>query len=371
MIDLTIVVPTLNERDNIEPMVAKLERVLTGIMWEVVFVDDDSADGTAQRIRELAQTNPRIRCLHRIGRRGLSSACIEGALSSTAAVIAVTDADMQHDETLLPQMLLTLKNGSYDIVIGSRYMEGGSADSFDNWRAKVSDVATRIGKRLIKADVTDPMSGFFMIRREAFDRAVRNLSGIGFKILLDLFTSYPGKLRFAELPYQFRERLHGTSKLDTMVIWEYLMLVIDKRSGGLVPARFLMFCVVGGLGLGVNLVVLGMLLRDFGVTFVQGEAIATVTAMVFNFWLNNIFTYRDRRLKGWRFVQGLISFCLVCGIGGVASVGAANFLFGQGGRWWAAGIAGALISVTWNYAATSMVTWRNAMKRSRRLGLPQ
>jgi dolichol-phosphate mannosyltransferase len=366
MIDLTIVVPTLNERDNIQPMVAELERVLVGVAWEVVFVDDDSADGTVARIQELAQSNPRIRCLHRIGRRGLSSACIEGALSSTAPVIAVTDADMQHDETLLPQMLLTLKNGSYDIVIGSRYMAGGNADSFDSWRAKVSEVATRLGKRLIKADVTDPMSGFFMIRRDAFDRAVRSLSGIGFKILLDIFTSYPGRLRFAELPYQFRERLHGDSKLDTMVIWEYLMLIIDKRSGGLVPARFLMFCLVGGLGLGVNLAVLDTAIQYLPVNFRTAVAIATFTAMVFNFWLNNVFTYRDRRLKGWRFVQGLISFCLVCSIGGIANVGAADFLFGQGKEWWAAGIAGALVSVIWNYATTSIFTWRNAMKRSRR-----
>jgi dolichol-phosphate mannosyltransferase len=363
--ELTVVVPTLNERDNIGPMVELLGQVLHGIAWEVVFVDDDSSDGTVERIRQIAAADSRVRGIHRIGRRGLSSACIEGMLSSSAPYIAVTDADLQHDETLLPAMLKTLKEQKLDIVIGSRYIEGGSAEGLNDWRSTVSQVATKIAQRVIKIEVGDPMSGFFMLTRPAFERSVRNLSAIGFKILLDLFASHPGPLKFKELPYQFRERQHGESKLDSMVIWEYLMLLFDKRCGGLVPARFVMFGAVGGLGLGVHLVVLGGLMKYLAIPFGTAQAAATLTAMVFNFTLNNVFTYRDRRLKGWGFAWGLLTFCLVCGIGGIANVGASAQLFGGGKSWWLSGIAGAFISSIWNYVASSIFTWRGGSKKVR------
>src|SRR5256885_2325549 len=228
--ELAVIIPTLNEYGNVAPMIERLERVLEGIAWEAIFVDDDSTDRTRDAIRAIARRDPRIRSLHRIGRRGLASACIEGALASSAPYIAVIDADMQHDESLLPEMLHILKSEPLDIVIGSRYAEGGGMGELSAGRVRISGFATRLGRRILRAEIADPMSGFFMVRRDAFDQAVRKLSGIGFKILMDLFASSPQPLRFKELAYEFRSRSYGSSKLDSLVVWEYVMLVEIGRA---------------------------------------------------------------------------------------------------------------------------------------------
>lgn len=142
--ELTVVVPTLNERDNIGMLVDLLDTALDTVNWEVIFVDDDSADGTAERVRELGRRDRRVRCLQRLGRRGLATACIEGALAASAPYIAVMDADMQHDEKLLPQMLAILKSEPVDLVVGSRYVAGGGIGGLDAARANISAFATRL-----------------------------------------------------------------------------------------------------------------------------------------------------------------------------------------------------------------------------------
>ncbi len=353
---LAVVVPTLNESANIPVLVARLHAVLRGIEWEVVFVDDDSRDGTADVARRIAQQDARVRCLQRIGRRGLSSACIEGILATSAPIVAVMDADLQHDETLLPRMFAALTAGELDIVVASRYVPGGSIGALSGARARISDLATKLSRLIVRSDLADPMSGFFMLRREAFDGAVRNLSGQGFKILLDLFASSARPLRFRELAFTFRARKFGESKLDSMVAWEYLMLIADKLIGHIVPVRFVLFALIGGLGVGMNLFVLRLAL-DLGARFAAGETVATLAAMVFNFLLNNQLTYRDRRLKRWKLVRGLVTFCVGCSIGAVANIGIAAQVFGEGQSWWLAGLAGALIGAVWNYAIASTYTW--------------
>jgi dolichol-phosphate mannosyltransferase len=357
---LAVVVPTLNERSNVVVLVGLLHAVLAGIEWEVVFVDDDSRDGTADVARRLAQSDPRVRCIQRIGRRGLSSACIEGILATSAPVVAVMDADLQHDETLLPRMYAALAGGDLDIVVASRYVAGGSVgEGLDKRRALISAVATRLSRLVVKSTLADPMSGFFMLRREAFNAAVRNLSGQGFKILLDLFASSPRPLRFRELAFTFRERQFGESKLDSMVAWEYLMLIGDKLIGHVIPVRFVLFALIGAIGVGVNLLVLSVSL-DLGLRFATAETVATLAAMVCNFLLNNKLTYRDRRLRGLMLVRGLVTFCVGCSIGAVANIGISAQVFGQGQSWWLAGLAGALIGAVWNYAIASTYTWGRA-----------
>jgi dolichol-phosphate mannosyltransferase len=254
--ELTVVIPTLNERDNIGPLVDLLDMVLKSIIWEVIFVDDDSPDGTAERIREIGQRDRRVRCLQRLGRRGLTTACMEGALASSATYIAVMDADMQHDENLLPQMLAMLKSDPVDLVVGSRYVAGGGIGGLDAARANMSAFATRLSRIICKAEIADPISGFFMLRRDVLEGALRHLSGQGFKILLDILASSPRSLRIRELPYNFRERQHGESKLDTLVAWEYMMLIADKLIGHIVPVRFALFAFVGGIGLFIHMSVL-------------------------------------------------------------------------------------------------------------------
>lgn len=359
--ELTVVVPTFNERDNVRALLKRLEAVLDGISWEVVFVDDDSPDGTSDLVREIAAGDDQVRGLQRIGRRGLSSACVEGMLSSAAPYLAVMDADLQHDETLLPKMLDTLKNGTdVEIVVGSRYMDGGSTGDWGKQRLFISRLATKLGQRVLKADLSDPMSGFFMIRRDAFHAAVRRVSGKGFKILLDLFASSPRPLKFEELPFVFRQRNAGESKLDTLVVWEYFLLLGEKLFGPWLPIRFLMFVAVGGLGLIVHLSVLGLLLKGPGLSFAVSQGLAVATAMVFNFGLNNVFTYRDQRLRDLALISGLFSFCAACSLGAFINYAAAVHLFGLGFAWWMAGFLGAVVGAVWNYAISSVFTWRRS-----------
>jgi len=356
--ELTIIVPTRNERDNIIPLYDLLGAALGARNWEMMVVDDDSSDGTADVVRWLAQHDRRVRLLSRVGRRGLASAVVEGAQASTAPYIAVLDADLQHDETLLPRMLAMLEEGPADIVVGSRYVEHGGIGTWDAGRARISALATRIGRKMLGIPVNDPLSGFFMMRREAFQGSLRNLSSIGFKILADIFASSPRPLRAQELPFQFRTRHFGESKFDAMIGAEYLMLIADKLIGRVVPLRFLMFLAVGGTGVLTHLAVLWTGLNLFHLPFAAAQAAATGMAMIGNFVLNNMLTYRDRRLTGWKFVYGLASFCLICGVGAGANIGIAAVLFADHAMWWVAGIAGAAMSVVWNYAMTSVLTWR-------------
>jgi dolichol-phosphate mannosyltransferase len=355
--ELAVVIPTLNERENVPLIVERLNRVLAGISWEAIFVDDDSPDGTADVVRALARRQPNIRVLQRLGRRGLSSACIEGILASAAPYAAVMDGDLQHDERLLPEMLAKLKGERLDIVIASRHVGDGSVGDWDRSRVMISDFATRLGRLVIKARLTDPMSGFFLIKREAFADAMRSLSGQGFKILLDLFASSPRPLAYGEVPFTFRQRMHGESKLDAMVVWEYLMLLLEKLVGPAVPVRFLLFAMIGALGVGTHLAALWFGIHVLAAAFSAAQAVATVLAMTGNFLLNNLFTYRDRRLRGRALASGLISFYAVCGAGAAANVGVAAYLNGGHHAWWFSGLAGAAVSVVWNYAMSSIFTW--------------
>jgi len=356
-VELAVVIPVLNECDNVALMVERLTRALAGIRWEAIFVDDDSPDGTADVVRALARLQGNIRCVQRLGRRGLASACIEGILSSAAPYIAVMDGDLQHDEALLPQMLAKIRGERLDVVVASRYTETGSVGEWQRSRVVISDVAGRLGRLVVKADLTDPMSGYFMVERNAFTAAMRSLSGQGFKILLDLFASSPRPLNFAEVPLTFRQRLHGESKLDTMVAWEYLMLVLQKLVGPAVPVRFLLFSMIGALGVGTHLLALWFGTHMLSIAFPIAQAIATIVAMTGNFLLNNLFTYCDRRLHGRRLITGLISFYAVCGAGGAANVGVASYVMGGHHSWWLAGLAGAAVSAVWNYAMSSIFTW--------------
>jgi dolichol-phosphate mannosyltransferase len=357
---LSIIVPTFNERDNVRELISRLDRCLAGLDWEIVFVDDDSRDGTVDVLRRLSRTDSRLRLLHRIGRRGLASAVVEGILATTSPVIAVLDCDLQHDEALLPRMLERLLATNCDVVVASRYMQSGSVGDWTEQRQFVSRVATSLAGLLLHSELTDPMSGFFMIRRSAFDQVVRRLSNQGYKILLDILLSAPGCLCVEEVPYTFRSRTRGESKLDTVAVLDYLALLIDKAIGHVIPLRFLMFACVGAMGLVVHLSVLASLNRGLGVEFVAANLTAAVAAMTFNFFLNNLLTYRDMRLRGlWPILRGLISFFAVCAIGTAANVGIAAVLFEQKYTWWLAGLAGIFMGAVWNYTATSIFTWRN------------
>jgi dolichol-phosphate mannosyltransferase len=355
---LSVVVPTFNERDNVTKLFHKLETALAGVAWEAIFVDDNSPDGTSEVVRGLARRDSRVRCIRRIGRRGLSGACIEGILASSAPYAAVMDADLQHDETQLPKMLALLQSGQAELVVGSRYVEGGSADSFNKQRASASALATEVAKRVLQVSIADPMSGFFMIRRDRFEQLAPQLSTQGFKILLDIVATAHGELRTVEVPYTFGSRLYGESKLDSMVALDFLGLVLAKLTSDMVSLRFLLFAMVGGTGLVVHLGTLYAALKLFEAPFAEAQAAGAFVAMTSNFILNNFLTYRDQRLKGFAILRGLLAFYLVCSVGLFANVGVAFSVYKQQPIWWLAGAAGALMGVVWNYAMSGLFVWR-------------
>jgi len=365
--ELAVVIPVLNEADNVAPLVERLTRALAGIRWEAIFVDDDSPDGTADVVRALARLQGNLRCVQRLGRRGLSSACIEGILSSAAPYIAVMDGDLQHDESLLPRMRDTLKQApgkqapgkqeGADVVIASRYVGSGSSEGLSDRRKRLSLFGARLASRLVKAEVADSVSGFFMLRRELLDEVAPRLSGIGTKILIDILASAPRPLRIVELPYRFRARHRGQSKLDAFTALEYILLLAEKVSHRYFSYRLLLFGIVGTSGIIVNLAILRLLLIFGDIGFTAAEAIATAVAMVSNFFLNNTLTYRDCRLVGWQAVRGLASFMALCGLGSLTNVAVARDLYDLTGMWLLAGFGGAAIGALLNYALTSIFTW--------------
>ena len=356
-LDVAVVVPTLNEAANVEKLIAKLSVVLAGRGWEVLFVDDNSADGTSELVRRIARESRHVRIVQRVGRRGLSSAVVEGILATAAPIVAVMDGDLQHSEDALPRLIDAIADDGADIAVGTRYVAGGGIGDWDSDRARMSRLATRAGQIALGTDVSDPMSGFFAIRRDAFERALPRLSAIGFKILLDILASSPTPLKVAEIPYQFRSREAGESKIGARVIAEYAELIADKTIGRFVPMRLIKFLMVGGLGVFVHLAVLRAVLGT-GSAFVAAQTAAVMTAIAVNFFLHNSFTYADRKLKGWRLIGGLASFYAISALGAVANIGIGTWMAGQDERWWVAGVAGVVVGAIWNFAMSSALTWR-------------
>lgn len=353
---LTVVVPTFNERRNVTPLLRKLRVALDGLSWRVIFVDDDSPDGTARLARKHAARDPNIQCLQRIGRRGLAGAVIEGVMASPDRYVAVIDGDLQHDERLIPAMLARLQAGDADLVIASRFLEADRpVEGLSAIRLAGSRMATALGRRVLRARVTDPLSGFFLIRRDVVEAAAPRLSTEGFKVLFDIIASSARPLRILEMPYRFGGRAEGRSKMDRRAVLDYFGLVVAKLSHDLISPRMAGFLMVGASGVLVHLGVLRGLLF---VGFTGAQFIAAATAMTTNYALNNSLTYRDRRKRGAALLTGYLRFCLVCSLGLAANVAVASLVRDHGEAWWLAGLAGAAVGALWNYVASSLVVWR-------------
>jgi dolichol-phosphate mannosyltransferase len=362
MLELAVIVPTFDERENAVELIRRLHDVLDAIEHEIILVDDDSPDGTASAVREIARSDSRVRVLQRVGRRGLASACIEGMMATAAPYIAVIDADLQHDERLLPAMLAKLKSEQLDLIVGTRHAEGGSAAALPAHRASLSNLGKKLSRIVSHAELSDPMSGYFLVDRRYLDEVVRSLSGSGFKILLDLVASSRRTPRIGELPYEFRARLHGESKLDVLVGLEYLQLLADKLIGDIIPPRFVLFGLVGGSGVVLHLLVLYTTLR--WTSFTTAQLIATLVGMTSNFFLNNTLTWRDHRLRGRAAFWGLLEFYAACSIGAFLNLRVATFAVEHGAAWYVAGFAGLVIGSIWNFAVTATTTWKRRRRRA-------
>lgn len=326
--ELTVVIPTFNEWTNIPIVIERLDRALVGVAWEAIFVDDDSPDGTAMLAKQIGAQGPRVRCIRRLGRRGLAGACIEGMLASQAPYLAILDADLQHDESLLTDMLALLRGDAADIVVGARTLKDmAEVPGLSANRLAASQLTTRFLRRLLGIQIADPMSGSFMVKRDMFEELAPRLSAQGFKILADILVSAPHSLRVRELPYTFRPRVHGKSKLDTRVTLDFIGLMVAKTTRDAIPVRFLSFMLVGATGIVVHLIALSAALEGFGVDFAFVQTFATLVSMPSNFFLNNMLTYHDQRLSGLTAAKGLVLFHMICTIGAISNIGVANWLY--------------------------------------------
>jgi dolichol-phosphate mannosyltransferase len=362
-LELAVVIPTFNERANVPVLLDRLAVVLGGIPYEVIVVDDDSPDETWSAVRSIAALDRRVRVIRRVGRRGLASACLEGMMATAAPYIAVMDGDLQHDEQILPQMLDAAMKQEADVVVASRHIAGASVGQFAQERVRLSNLGLTLSRLILHAPVSDPMSGFFLVDRRFVDEVIHRTSGVGFKILLDLLASATQPVKIAEVPYTFRTREHGESKLDLAVGLEYLYLLLDKLLGDIIPLRFVLFALVGAAGVVLHLGTLALLYQYAGASFRTAQAAATIVTMTFNFVLNNLVTYRDSKLRGMRWVSGLLTFYAACSLGAAINLSVSEQLLSARLPWMFAGFAGLVLSSVWNYGVTSVFTWRRRRSR--------
>ena len=368
--ELGIVLPSYNERDNIVPVLAGLRTALASVPYEVILVDDDSEDGTADHARAVAADFPELRVIQRINRSGLASACLEGMMASHAPFLAVMDCDLQHDERILPEMLAVLKRDHLDIVIGTRHAEGGGMGEFAAHRQFISDAGRRLSQLIFRERVSDPMSGFFVLDRSFLEEVVRNVSGVGYKILLDILASARRPVRFKEVGYTFRSRIHGTSKLDLLVALEYFELLLDKLLRDFLPARFVIFCLIGSVGLLVNLLLFSLLSRILHWESQVAYITASLITVMVNYTLNNQFTFRRFRLRGRQFWIGLVGFYAACTLGLFAGFEISFGLRTSGMNELLAVLAGVTIGSVWNYCMASILVWRVSRHRARQFQPP-
>ena len=374
---VSVISPTYCEVDNVEPLIAALGAALEGIDYEIIIVDDDSPDRTWERVQQVARSDDRVRVIRRFGDPGLSQAVLAGMAASSGEVIAVIDADGQHDERALPRMIEQITSDSADIVIGTRAADGGSYGDWSNSRRLVSWVATLIARVLLRVPVTDPMSGFFAVSRSTYDELGPTINPRGFKILLE-FVGRRRRLRISEVGYTFRNRTHGETKMSPSVIRSYLLAVIELRAGHQVKGEFVLYALVGVTGVAVNLVVFSIAeaigLPNFrtGISSwidpVEWSVLLGVQAsIIWNFALNNTFTFWERRFSRRQLPFGFALFEVFSVLGLVINLGVFQFLQSTGWGFDLVGrepsrylhhIAGLLVALVGNYFLNVNYTWR-------------
>ena len=358
---LSIVIPTYNEKNNISKILEKLKKSLKSSTYEIIFVDDNSPDGTSFEIKKFIKNSSKIQLIHRVGRRGLSGAIIEGIFAARSELVAVMDCDLQHDETKLRDMLeLFSKDASLDIVIGSRFTADGeiSINAFSKMRKLGSKVTTFLIKKLLRIKSTDPLSGFFMVKKESFLKKSDKLQTQGFKVLADFLATSGKSIEIKEVGYSFKNRVAGESKMSFLTALELIGLVLSQILNGRVSIRFILFCMVGLSGIFVQLLITGlaMLLTN---QFPTSQTLGIIAAMTSNYFLNNIITFRERKLKSLDLIRGLFSFYLICSLGAFTNIAIATFVFNFSSNWLISSVIGACIGAVWNFTLTSIFTWKS------------
>jgi dolichol-phosphate mannosyltransferase len=357
-VQIAVIVPTFKEAQNVPVLVERLAERFGHFRWEVIFVDDNSPDGTSDVVISIARRCPPVRLLFRPSRRGLSSAVIEGIFATTAEYVVVMDGDLQHDESIIPEMIEALRSTDAKLVIGSRHAAGGGNEGMTDTRRRISDWSNRLARLALGRDVGDLMSGFFAFRRDDIAPIAARLNGSGFKILLDILFRMAPDDKVVEVPYVFRERASGSSKLGFDAASAFVMMIAERFLGRLVSQRFLKFCMVGTLGVGFHFLILSALLNVGKLEFTPAHLLATLGAATTNFYFNNRWTYGEMTLRGSDWFVGLLKFLSISAVGIFANVGVASAVHGQHVAWQLSAISGIAIGVFWNYMMTKIAVWK-------------
>ena len=358
---LSIVIPTYNEKENISKILERLQKQLQKITYEIIFVDDNSPDGTSKEVRSFMETSSKISLVHRIGRKGLAGAIIEGIFAANSELVAVMDCDMQHDEEKLLDMVnLFSKNNSLDLVIGSRFTQNGeiSAKAFSRIRELGSKFTTTLIKRILHIKSTDPLSGFFMVKKETFLQKSNKLQTQGFKILADFLAISGNDIKIEEIGYTFKSRVAGESKMSYVTALELVGLVISQIFRGGVSIRFILFCMVGLSGIFVQLFVTGIAMFLIN-QFPTSQTLGIIAAMTSNYFLNNSITFQERRLTSFDLIRGLLSFYFICSLGAFTNIAVSSYIFNFSSNWLISSFIGAIFGAAWNFTLTSIFTWKS------------
>ena len=359
---ISIILPTLNEVDNISSIIKKIINLSGNFLIEIIVVDDASTDGTTSLVKKLSQEDNRIRLINRYGRNGLSSAIKEGTLSASGDVIAVMDTDGQHQVESLYEAIEVLLVTDKDLIIGSRFLNSSLISGLSDKRKKGSLVANSLAKFSLSREyskLTDIMSGFIVFKSQTVLKLVERIDVNGFKFLYELLSVSKGTLDCNEIPLNFMPRKFGESKLDIAIVWDFLVSLIHSLSKRLIPRKAISFAFVGITGVLVQFIISYSFMWLLGFSFQNVLPIAVISAATSNYLVNNWLTFRVNRLRNKALFVGLLKFLLVSSLPIIANVGLAssfyklispNTFFSQ--------LAGIIVVFIWNYAASSKLVWK-------------
>jgi len=357
---LSVVLPCYNEIKNIDYLIEKFQLAdIDSIIAKIIFVDDDSPDGTAEYLKKVSSNKFDVVCLHRIHRHGLSSAVVEGTLLASTPYVAVMDADGQHDPGDLISMYQLMQKNHIDFIIGSRFLENAVIEKHIGFRSTLTHIGNLIANKILNRKLTDPLTGFFIFDRNMMMESIRNIRPSGFKILLDfLYQLRNKKISIDEYPINFKVRNEGESKLDSRALIEFADQIFGFLTNGLLPEKMFSFILVGSIGLLLHLTLLYIFLFPIQISFYTAQIFATFISMISNFTLNNELTFRRNKLRGINWIKGLITFILICSIGAFANVGVAGFLFNEGKTWWISAVTGIIIGTVFNFSLSKYLVWK-------------
>lgn len=322
MFSLSVIIPTFNEAENILKVINEVEDSLQGHDYEIIVVDDNSPDGTSDLVKKYSKSNSKVSCIKRTWKKGLSSAVVEGVALSSKEHICVMDGDGQHNPKDLSKFINEFENQEIDLVIGSRFIGKKNTEGLSSSRNELSRFGIKITNFFLKSPVTDPLSGFFMAKRQSLEGIRGSLYKDGFKILFDILM-LDKSLKFEEVAIDFRSRLKGESKLNISTLFNLAGQIFENLTQGLIPANFIVFAFVGTLGVVVHLASLNILL-SFGIEFILGNLCSTLLAMCSNYFLNNYITFHNIHKLFSERLKGLLKYCFANSFSILANIGVAS-----------------------------------------------